>query len=139
MYQKNLDGKYLKIVISPSFDNIEKICQDAEDFSCKNGFNNILFEIQLGIREILTNAIRHGCKSDVNKQIEFKMERNKGFVHISSKDGGDGFDWQKEQKKNSADLLENGRGMKILKTYFDRIQYNESGNEITITKKINDN
>lgn len=141
---------------------IKEIC--AEISGCIDEANINLFAAAL--YEVAINAIEHGNlgisyemkKEWIEKSVYqeklselLKSEKAKNtFVKISLEikegncliltvqDEGSGFKPQKEMEKIiKEDFMRNcGRGMMMMKSYFDDIKYNETGNSITLIKKI---
>jgi len=129
MYQIEKFDENIKIKISASYDLMEKICLEVENFSKEKKFNQNNFALQLCVREALTNSIRHGCMNDINKHIFFEIEWIDDSMKVIIEDEGNGFDWKKEVVF-SEKLTSCGRGRNIIKIYSDDISYNEKGNVI---------
>ena len=73
-----------------------------------------------------------------NTFVEISLEIENDCITLVVKDEGDGFKPQKAiEKIKKEDFMRNsGRGMMMMKSYFDEIKYNETGNSITLLKKI---
>lgn len=73
-----------------------------------------------------------------NTFVEISLEIEIDCITLTVKDEGDGFKPQKAiEKIKQEDIRRNsGRGMMMMKSYFDEIKYNETGNSITLIKKI---
>ena len=73
-----------------------------------------------------------------NTFVEISLEIENGYITLIVKDEGEGFKPQKAiEKIKQEDFMRNsGRGMMMMKSYFDEIKYNETGNSITLLKKI---
>ena len=73
-----------------------------------------------------------------NTFVEISLEVENGYITLIVKDEGEGFKPQKAiEKIKQEDFMRNsGRGMMMMKSYFDEIKYNETGNSITLLKKI---
>lgn len=134
MYQIEKNDEKIKIKCSTSFEMMEKICAEVENFSKKLKFYKKLFALLLCTREALTNSIRHGNKNDYNKTIYFCLQWKDNAMMVTIEDEGDGFDWT--QEPGPADLLSvNGRGRNIIKIYSDEMSYNKIGNIINFIIK----
>ena len=96
-------------------------------------FNNTY----LCISEAVVNSIKHGNKDDLNKTISIVVDCDATELNILIEDEGSGFDLNKISdptcKKNIKN--ESGRGIFIIKTLTNKIEYNEKGNRIQF--KIN--
>ncbi|TKZ35555.1 ATP-binding protein [Brachyspira catarrhinii] len=73
-----------------------------------------------------------------NTFVEISLEIENGYITLIVRDEGEGFKPQKAiEKIKQEDFMRNsGRGMMMMKSYFDEIKYNETGNSITLLKKI---
>ncbi len=133
------EKKSIEFIFPSVVKNIDYACEESTRY-LRSEITNIgdqLFAINLVIREGLTNAIRHGNKGDPQKQVRFLLSIKKGpslFMEIA--DQGDGFDWKKETGKVPDDDKEHGRGIQIMRMYFDDYVYNEKGNILYLKKNI---
>jgi DNA-binding response OmpR family regulator len=122
-----------------------------------------IINVRIGIEEMINNAIEHGClgigceeknsalhSGTFNELINDKMKKlierpRKIFVtsrlaedglSIVIRDEGDGFDWKSIPALSTENLLHfNGRGIFLTKIFFDAVNYNAQGNEVTLWKK----
>lgn len=126
-----------------------------------------LFQIELGLSELLTNAIEHGNlgisnseKTEAlanNKLNELYESRLKDPAHADKKakvifkqskescsweiiDEGEGFNWRGLPNPTHLKNIGelHGRGVFLSRLQFDKITYNEKGNAVTATKLINE-
>jgi serine/threonine-protein kinase RsbW len=94
------------------------------------------FTAELLVREALTNAVVHGCRTDSSKQVRCSLRLKGRRLLIAVEDDGEGFDWR-AAGTNPATWLEcSGRGIEILRKYSNRVRYNERGNAMTIVKRF---
>lgn len=101
------------------------------------------FDIKVILSELLQNAIKHGNDYDNNKKIDVKVWLMDNILGISVKDQGYGFDALKTMKSKSREsecdpmsMDESGRGLFIVQNLCDCMEFNASGNIITVTKKL---
>ncbi|MCX7704200.1 MAG: ATP-binding protein [Planctomycetota bacterium] len=104
--------------------------------------------LNAAVREALLNAAQHGNRYDRNKQIRvlYLLDREKVTVVIS--DEGDGFDYNFYLAKSeigdavsaARERYQQGRlgglGIMLMSRCADRLEYNDKGNSITLTKYI---
>lgn len=127
-------------------------------------FNNIT-HMEVALYEAIYNAIEHGNLevsfdekarllenrlyedfiakrvgempySQRKVRIKSIMDTEKQLITI--KDDGKGFDWKSQYNRINGEELflgVNGRGMKIMVSAFDKVMYNDEGNEVTLMKK----
>lgn len=133
------DGE-ITIVFSSTMQNIDRTCDETVRFllDCIEGISEHLFSIQLVMREGLTNAVRHGNCLDKQKTVTYSVKVGSDrLLRMEIEDQGQGFNWQKEQKKKKDDSQEHGRGLVIMGQYFSSYWYNEIGNKLILEKRIN--
>ncbi len=117
--------------------------------------------IGMALHETIINAIEHGNlelpstlkeKPDYLEQLEQKagttpyrdrrvsvsltLDRDSFTCRVT--DEGPGFDWHSLPDPRDPENLfkPHGRGMILIANYFDRVEFNEKGNTITLTKKL---
>ena len=122
-------------------------------------------DLALGIHEMVLNAVEHGNlgitseeKSAAlqNQTFNQLVERRMQIVGLAERevtirytfdgervrydilDEGRGFDWARFVERDEPEdlLASNGRGILISRYIFDRIEYNEAGNAVTLEKRI---
>jgi anti-sigma regulatory factor (Ser/Thr protein kinase)/CheY-like chemotaxis protein len=100
-------------------------------------------------REALDNAARHGNKSkpDLRVQLEYLLEKKR--LTITVRDQGPGFDAQSHlgngidgdavsvARKRQAEGKVGGLGVMLMLRCVDKVEYNRTGNEVKLTKKLN--
>jgi len=95
------------------------------------------FEIEMALREALANAVLHGCNSDPSKRIECSVttEDDRGILIVVS-DPGAGFDAAKVPcPTNEQNIFsEHGRGIFLINTLMDEVQFERNGAEIHMRK-----
>jgi serine/threonine-protein kinase RsbW len=94
------------------------------------------FGAELLLREVLTNAVVHGCGKDPSKQVRCSWRLRNGSVLIAVADDGPGFDWRAAAGRQPDDENTSGRGMEILRAYSTRVRFNARGNSVVILKRF---
>ncbi len=125
----------INILFSSCLKNIDAVCQVVTKYLlCRlSAFQrpDHLFAVNLVMREALTNAVLHGNKNDVTKDIRFALKIvGDTSIHLEIEDQGKGFDWRKYQGCALPASMVHGRGICIMETYFTRYAYNEKGNKL---------
>lgn len=89
-------------------------------------------KVLLCISEAITNAIIHGHKNVSEKKIKVQVVSKDNDVSITVTDEGEGFDIDSIPDPTSEKNIkkESGRGIHIIKSMSDSIEYNEKGNSI---------
>ncbi len=96
-----------------------------------------LFAVKISLEEALINAIKHGNKLDPKKKVHIEASVTPKETEIIIEDEGPGF-----RRKNVPDptaeenLLKcSGRGILLMETYMDRVEYSKSGRRVRMIKR----
>ena len=97
-------------------------------------------DIAISVSELVNNAIVHGNKGTLEKQVTVTIGRKNGAVVITVSDEGGGFDpTSVEDPLSDENLLkEVGRGLFIVRSLMDEVEVEPSGKgtTVTITKAV---
>jgi serine/threonine-protein kinase RsbW len=95
-----------------------------------------IFGVHLALEEAVVNAIKHGNKLDLSKQVDVSCRLSPEKFWISITDEGQGFDPKAVPDCTDADHihLPNGRGLLLMHCYMNRVEYNDRGNAVTMEK-----
>lgn len=88
--------------------------------------NKEILEHELSAREL-----KYG-----NRNISLEIKYSKQEITFIVADEGNGFDWRNHNFEASAESL-HGRGIKIIRSSFDKVIFNEKGNICTMIKTLN--
>jgi anti-sigma regulatory factor (Ser/Thr protein kinase) len=93
-------------------------------------------KMKIVLTELFANAIYHGNNGDHNKKVTLGHIIDKEKIVVSIMDEGNGF---VPDKIPDPTLPENlvkdcGRGLFIVRSYVEKMEFNETGNRVTITK-----
>lgn len=99
------------------------------------------FQTEISLREVINNAIIHGNKSDKTKRVQVTFRWTKSLLQLTIKDQNTekvNFNAINEKLKSNDLLSHNGRGIMIMKSYMDKVDFHPSpgGTEITLEKKL---
>ncbi|MDQ1353276.1 MAG: serine/threonine-protein kinase RsbW [Acidobacteriota bacterium] len=99
------------------------------------------FKIEISLREVLNNAIIHGNKADKTKRICVTFWWTRFRFYMSIKDENrEKVDFEVINKKlrNNDILSSSGRGILIMKSYMDKVEFRPSlnGTEVILEKKL---
>ena len=97
----------------------------AECCISEKRFNRIF----LCVSEAVINSIIHGNKNDPLKQVIIKISLKENELIIKIKDEGDGFNFLllEDPTKSENIRKEDGRGLFIIKSFTDSIQFKKKG------------
>jgi len=95
-----------------------------------------LFALKLAVEEAISNAVRHGNRSDRSKQIHIKYRVTPRRCDVVIADEGPGFNPAAIPDPTSEQNLEqtSGRGLLLMRAFMNSVVFNEAGNTITLTK-----
>ncbi len=88
----------------------------------------------LCVSEAVINSIEHGNQYDSNKKVTIEVVCNSGEIDIIIKDEGDGFNYADitDPTKSENIKKESGRGIHIIKSLSNSLNYNEKGNTVRL-------
>jgi serine/threonine-protein kinase RsbW len=96
-------------------------------------------KLMIAVTEVVNNAIIHGNKQDEKKNVEINVEYDDKMMKIKICDEGNGFDYDETPDPRLKEnlLKSSGRGMFIVKSLIEDVEYRhtEKGSEIIITIK----
>jgi len=101
-----------------------------------------LFEIKVILNELLSNAVKHGSK---NGYINISAHMGSDdFIFVEVEDDGEGYDYNgllmsAERSSSCGDIFslkETGRGLLIVKSLCNSLQFNKKGNKVAIRKEL---
>jgi serine/threonine-protein kinase RsbW len=130
--QKSLRLKSLPQSINQVEKLIEEVC---DDFDLNHNYFGC---ISVALTEAFNNALIHGNKNKPEKFIDINFEQGPNGLMFTVKDEGEGFDYKKipDVKDDGKEKVFPGRGLFLIKTLSDDVNFNAKGNEIEIGFKI---
>ncbi len=119
--------------------NIDLVVDEIRTFLPPCGLMEHGFDILLITREALTNAVLHGCRCNARLKVRCSVRFLKNILTIEVQDQGDGFDWKTAlaSELEPDPHKEHGRGLFILKRYSRTVDYNDKGNQVTLSWRCN--
>jgi serine/threonine-protein kinase RsbW len=128
-----------QITIPSSLDYLPKVDEYMEAKLRKLGVDkNKLADIAISVTEAVTNAVVHGNKNDLKKKVFIKLKADSSQVQITVEDEGNGFDPESIGSPiDEGNLLkEAGRGIFILKSLMDKVEFMVYPQKGTMVKMI---
>jgi serine/threonine-protein kinase RsbW len=100
--------------------------------------DSALFDIRLCVEEVVRNAITHGNDSDKDLKVlvSYWLEGDRLIIEVE--DEGRGFDPGKvpDPTVEGNILRGSGRGVYIVRKLVDKMEFNDKGNKIRLTKYL---
>jgi serine/threonine-protein kinase RsbW len=123
-------------------ENIMSILNRIQNYVSLN--SDQYFDVRIILSELLQNAIKHGNESERNKKIYMSVHlEGNNILKITVRDQGGGFNGYKTLNEKMCrkicdvqNLMECGRGLQIVKSLCDQMNFNRRGNCITVLKKL---
>ena len=125
------DGKIVsenlaKFSIFSKIELIDSAVQEALKYAEQFGLpEDSMFGIDMAVREVVANAVKHGNKLDESKQVEITFEnKNEGFL-VTVRDFGEGFHVDDvPDPTNPENLLKaDGRGILFMRSFMDTVEW----------------
>ncbi len=130
----------IEINFNSTMHNVDRTCDELMGFLYRTfkGMKKHCFDLNLVMREGLTNAVKHGNRLDSAKKVRCLMKiKPAGEIYMEIEDQGDGFDWKNMQKRPFNDYLsDHGRGLVIIHQYCPDHAYNDKGNQLILNKRL---
>ena len=98
--------------------------------------NDDIFGIHLAVEEALVNAIRHGNRQRTEKRVDVSLRITVDSVWIQITDEGPGFNPTAvpDPRQDEHLTVPSGRGVLLMRHYMTRVEFNSTGNQVTMTK-----
>lgn len=96
-----------------------------------------IFGVHLSLEEAIVNAIKHGNRLDLEKQVRIACELSSCGLRVEICDQGSGFDPGLIPDCTQDNNLDNpsGRGIMLMRTFMSSVEYNDAGNQVTMCKQ----
>jgi serine/threonine-protein kinase RsbW len=115
--------------------------KEAIEFVIKKvGYEEKAFELKLILTEALSNAFKHGNKSDALKPIYLRYWKNDDGIKLEIQDSGNSNAGIKllENMTEAKDIMdESGRGLFLIRCFVDNIEFENNVLRLRINKENN--
>ena len=125
------------IEIKSRSSEMERVCREILAEAVSGSFSeDDVFAIHLALEEAFTNAVKHGNKNDLNKKISIDYSISDDKFEITVSDEGEGFqpDVIPDPRSDENLCKSSGRGLLLIRTYMDKVEYSEKGNAVLMVK-----
>ena len=119
---------------------ISKICgRLLDEVRAKDFDSEEIFAIHLALEEAILNALKHGNKFDPKKTVDIDYQITDDKCDIAVADEGDGFspDSLPDPRAEENIYKPCGRGVLLMRSYMDVVEFNEPGNRVHMIKYKN--
>ena len=128
---------FKSIEFASSVEGIEQTCRQLVAEVEANSFDESdVFAIHLALEEALVNAAKHGNGLDPAKKVTVQYCISGGEFDITIADQGPGFAPEDlADPRDEENLFKyGGRGVLLMQSYMDLVEFNDKGNEVHMAK-----
>ena len=121
------------IAINSDIENLRIVETLVDTLSKKLGISDEVYgKILISTVEAVNNAILHGNKGKKEKIVKIDFNADGNMFDVTVRDEGDGFEFNNIPDPTGPANIENlhGRGVFLMRSLADRIEFNDSGNEV---------
>jgi len=100
--------------------------------------DTLAYHLDLALTEAMANAIQYGCPTDAKQSVRVCLSIDDKTLCIKVFDHGQGFDLKAVPTPDFADLDERGRGIFLIRSLMDSVEYRKTGdgNVLEMRKKF---
>lgn len=128
------DAIELTVVSHPRW--LRLIRQAVLEYARESGFNaRDGNAITLAVGEAVGNVIKHAYRGRTDQTFSLSCRTRGGFLEIEIRDGGSPFDPSGAPDLRPDELRAGGRGLYLIKTIMDEIEYGRDGEENVVSMR----
>ena len=138
---KHIVSETLELKFPSRIESVDQAATRVCEFATSLGLSDeLLFAIDLAVRESMANAVKHGNKLDEKKQVEMRLADTPEGFEITVQDHGHGFDIDQIADPTDPDnlLKNNGRGILFMRSFMDEVDWTtapDGGSIVRMLKK----
>lgn len=129
------------VTVDSSIAAVAAVCCQILELVKGNGFSREdIFAIHLSLEEAFVNAVKHGNNADASRHITVDYSIASDRLEVSVSDEGSGFDHENLPDPRDKENLykSSGRGILLMRSYMDKVRFNETGSSVHMTKYKSD-
>ncbi len=126
------------ITINSDIEKLRVVEALVDTLTKKLGISDEVYgKVLISTVEAVNNAILHGNKGIINKMVTVSFTSDGSMFDVTVTDEGEGFEYTTLPDPTDPENIENlhGRGVFIMKSLADAIEYNDTGNEVKMRFK----
>ncbi len=126
------------ITINSDIEKLRVVETLVDTLSKKLGISDEVYgKILISTVEAVNNAMLHGNKGNVDKMVTVNFTADGNWFEVSVTDEGEGFQYNSLPDPTDPANIENlhGRGVFIMRSLADAIEYNDAGNQVKMRFK----
>ena len=131
----------IELELPSRLESIDEAVNEAIKFASRVGVpDEVIYAIDMAMRESVANAVKHGNLLDETKPVEIALRNSEEGFEVSVRDFGKGFAVEDiPDPTNPENLLKaSGRGILFIRTFMDEVEWvnhSEGGTIIKMLKK----
>lgn len=131
-----------RLNLQTKIESVDEAAAAAESYAREMGFtDDAIYAIDLGLRESVANAVKHGNKLDESKPVEISFAETDGGMEITVRDFGSGFSVEDIADPTDPEnlLKSNGRGILFMRSFMDDVEWSNpdgGGLMVRMVKKL---
>lgn len=118
--------------VEPDLAAIDRVCVALRRWLTARAGHHETFVAELLGREMLTNAVRHGCTGAPGERVSWHARWRDGELTLTVADQGPGFDPAAHWQRLDDPLPTSGRGLPLLRQYARELAFDATGNRVTV-------
>ena len=121
---------------------VDEVASAVSEFLNRAGISDdVVWGIEMAVREAVTNAVVHGNKLDESKFVEVSLRIFHGTFEIAVHDQGPGFNPSEipDPTKEENILKTSGRGIFFMRNFMDEVYWSirsKGGTTVRMSKKL---
>ncbi len=115
-----------EIKLPSRIESVEEAADRADEFARERGYSDeVIFAVDLAIRESVANAVKHGNKFDETKNVEITFSDSSDGFEITVRDFGSGFSVEDIPDPTDPEnlLKSDGRGILFIRSFMDEVEW----------------
>jgi|SRR5664280_1726836 len=125
-----------ELLVKSKIDSLREVEKFIDLIAKEHHLDNVIYgNVLIATLEAANNAIIHGNKLDVSKEVYIGLEISKKLISLIVKDQGNGFDYLNIPDPTAPENIENisGRGVFLMSKLSDSIAFTNNGAIVQLT------
>jgi len=126
----------IKIQIPSLIENIRIIESFIDNAKEKYDLDDDIYgNIMIAVTESVNNAIKHGNRSDISKNVSLSLTLHENLIRFVVEDEGNGFSYYNLPDPTAPENIDKpgGRGIFLMKSLSDEVQFKENGRVVELS------
>lgn len=128
-----------ELVLPSRIEAIEEAAAAVAEFVSRSGVKpEVVFGVDMAVREAITNAVLHGNRQDESKVVEIHCASSATRLEITVRDRGEGFnpDCVPDPTDPQNLMKSSGRGILFMRTFMDEVGWSHHPRGGTVVRMV---